>query len=143
MSSQEVIVTRGIPGAGKTTWAVKWVDADENRARINRDDLRLSIFNKTWLAPEDEAVLDRIELHLLTRLLGAGKSVVLDATGLNEGRIEGYRQMVYPFGLELKHCDFPISLDLALERNEKRVVPVPENIVRGMHDKVKDGFPEF
>ena len=36
-----MIVTRGFPASGKTTWAEKWVaENSDNRVNINRDNIR-------------------------------------------------------------------------------------------------------
>ena len=36
-----LVITRGLPGSGKTTYARAWVAEDrEHRARVNRDDIR-------------------------------------------------------------------------------------------------------
>ena len=37
----KLILTRGIPASGKSTWAKAWVQEDpQRRVRVNRDDLR-------------------------------------------------------------------------------------------------------
>lgn len=37
----KIIVTRGLPASGKSTWAKAWVAADPaNRVRVNRDAIR-------------------------------------------------------------------------------------------------------
>lgn len=49
-----VIVLRGLPGSGKSTWAKEWVAGDpDNRVRINRDDIRYASFGKYWGVDED------------------------------------------------------------------------------------------
>lgn len=42
----EVVVLVGCSGAGKSSWALRWVRADPGgvRGRVNRDDLRASLF---------------------------------------------------------------------------------------------------
>lgn len=41
MEIRKIILTRGIPGSGKSTWARAWVEeSPETRIRINYDDLR-------------------------------------------------------------------------------------------------------
>ena len=38
----KLIITRGLPASGKSTWAKQWVLEDpEHRVRINQDDIRL------------------------------------------------------------------------------------------------------
>ena len=38
----KLIITRGLPASGKSTWAKQWVLEDtENRVRINQDDIKI------------------------------------------------------------------------------------------------------
>lgn len=40
----KLIITRGLPASGKSTWAKQWVLEDpEHRVRINQDDIRLML----------------------------------------------------------------------------------------------------
>lgn len=37
---KQILILRGIPASGKTTYALKWVNEDPNhRIRINQDDI--------------------------------------------------------------------------------------------------------
>ena len=40
----ELVITRGLPASGKTTWARGWANQPE-RVRLSRDDLRQQLFN--------------------------------------------------------------------------------------------------
>ena len=41
MTIKKIILTRGIPGSGKSTWAKAWVaESPETRIRLNWDDMR-------------------------------------------------------------------------------------------------------
>lgn len=41
-----LIITRGLPASGKTTWVREQIAADlANRVRISRDDLRRTVFD--------------------------------------------------------------------------------------------------
>ena len=46
----KIIITRGIPGSGKTTWAKDVVKENSNYIRINRDDLRIMLIGKWYLS---------------------------------------------------------------------------------------------
>jgi predicted kinase len=40
----KLILTRGVPASGKSTWAKAWVEEDPlNRVRVNRDNLRWTL----------------------------------------------------------------------------------------------------
>lgn len=52
----KLIITRGLPASGKSTWAKQWVLEDpEHRVRINQDDIRLML-GKYWV-PKRESLL--------------------------------------------------------------------------------------
>ena len=46
---RKIILTRGIQGSGKSTWAKQWAEEDpEHRIRFNWDDMR-NMFGKYWV----------------------------------------------------------------------------------------------
>src|SRR5258707_7695188 len=80
-----LVITRGLPGSGKTTWASSWITerVPGARARINRDDLRHTLFGLYWgLTPEQEATVACVERAAVETLLRASVSVVVDDTNL-------------------------------------------------------------
>ena len=59
MEIRKIILARGIPGSGKSTWARAWVaESPETRIRINYDDLR-NMMGPYWI-PSREHLLDYI-----------------------------------------------------------------------------------
>ncbi len=75
--SAELILTRGIQASGKTTWALKWVAEDEeHRARVNRDEIRMTLFGRYWPVPEDAVTI--AQHAAIKALLASGRSVVVD-----------------------------------------------------------------
>lgn len=57
----KIILTRGLPASGKSTWAKKWVKEDPvNRKRVCRDDLRLMMHNVQYM-PDNKKDLKRLE----------------------------------------------------------------------------------
>lgn len=79
-----LIITTGLPGAGKTTYARAWVAEDpEERARVNRDDLRSMLFGQHGkLSPGQEGAVTAAERAAVANLLGEGMDVIVDATHL-------------------------------------------------------------
>ena len=84
-----LIITRGLPGCGKTTYARAWVAEDrEHRARVNRDDIRAMLedgqFVKGVTAPRVLAALR----HWRGRRPAMGKTPQLGTTYIcSHGRV--------------------------------------------------------
>jgi predicted kinase len=120
-----ILVLRGLPGAGKTTWAREYLAAHRGRVgRVSRDDARRDVFGLT-LAPWD-AVLDRAGEDVVTAvvestaraLLAAGLDVIADACHLTEQHVDRWRAIA-------AECEATVDVvDLA--------VPVEECIARDL-----------
>jgi predicted kinase len=97
----ELILTRGLPSSGKTTWALAWVAEDEeNRARVNRDDLRQTLYGRHWPVPERQVTVAQ---HAAVRaLLEAGVSVVVDDTNLRARHARDYADIAADLGVDFR-----------------------------------------
>src|SRR5690606_37039705 len=86
----QLVLTVGLPGSGKSTWARKWVAEDPaGRARVNRDDLRAMLRGElVWRDPDLEAQVTVAQHAAVAALLGAGVSVVVDDTNLAPERLD-------------------------------------------------------
>jgi predicted kinase len=79
----KIILTKGIPGSGKSTWAKQAVkDSNGEMKRINKDDLRAMIDDK-WTKEREKYVLDARDAMTRSALL-CGKSVVIDDTNIHQ-----------------------------------------------------------
>lgn len=78
----KVILTKGLPGSGKSTWAKEWVaKKPTERVRINKDDLRAMLHTGKYSKGNESQIL-RIEEEIIIDSLYHGKSVVVDNTHL-------------------------------------------------------------
>lgn len=112
-------ILRGIPASGKSTFARKWVDeSPETRVRINRDDIRMSLFGKYW--PVDEQAVTIAQDSMLRGFLKAGKDVVLDNTNLKSRDVKSVMKIARGCGAEVDFRDFPITLTQAAIRDGLR-----------------------
>lgn len=144
--SQFMLVTRGIPASGKSTYALKWVaERPQERSRINRDDIRYAAFGKYVLEPALEQAVTAIEHATLRALLKAGRSVVIDNQNLRAKNVKGYLQIAKEFDVPVVHKDFPVELKDALARNATRERQVPEEYLRKVYANFvrKGAFPPF
>ena len=89
----KLILTRGIQGSGKTTWARQWVEEDpENRVRINNDDIR-NMLGKYWVV-EREPLVSEMKHYLTQAAMDRGYDVVIDNMNLNPKEILFWKDMV-------------------------------------------------
>lgn len=140
-----LIITRGLPGSGKTTHARAWVSGDRpHRARVNRDDLRAMLddgeFEKGVTEPRIVVARDAAILGLLR----AGLNVICDDTNLPQRTARDLARLAKRGGANFAVYDYThIPLETCLERNATRTDkrPVPEEAIRDMHARYLAGRP--
>lgn len=124
----ELVVTRGLPGSGKSTWARAWVSADpSSRLRVNRDDIRVMLYGSYWGEGVDENEVSRVEEAAVRNALKAGKSVVVDATNLKSSYVRKWAK-IHPVTLQ----DFPVPIAEAVSRDAGRERIVGEKVIRSL-----------
>jgi len=130
----DLIITRGIPASGKTTWARAWVAEDPgNRLRVNRDDLRQMLYNKPFGVDED--TVSSLESSAVNAALRRGKSVVVDATHLHPRSLQRWEFVATKYKAALLVQDFDCSIDEAIQRDQMRSRTVGAEVIRNMAHK--------
>ena len=120
--AHELIVTRGLPGCGKSTQALAWVAGDpQHRARVGRDVLREHIFGVLPLLPAaGEVELTRLQEQLIRELLRT-RSVVVDDTNLPEQRITAWADLARRCRARLVVWDLrEVALEVCIARDAAR-----------------------
>lgn len=118
---QQVILTKGIPASGKSTWAKDHVKKVANWKRINRDELRLMIDAGEW-SPAHEKFIVEARNELLSAALKKGFNVVIDDTNLRDENWVDVCEIVEKANISamvMEKC-FPIDLETAIERDSRR-----------------------
>ena len=138
----KLIITRGLPASGKSTWAKQWVLEDpEHRVRINQDDIRLML-GKYWV-PSREKLVQHIQKEALIEALEWGYDIVIDNTNLNKKVLDSYRALVIDHGnhaIEYKDF-FDTPLSVCIERDKNRDLQVTEKVIRSFYNNYKDKYP--
>lgn len=136
-----LIIARGFPASGKSTWARSWVEVGGGRRiRVNRDDLRQSLFSRLGiLSQSEEAEISRIEKSIARHALENGQDVVVDATNLRAKYARAWADLALEVEATWEVLDFKgAPLEELLRRDAKREHPVGEQVIRSLWTK----FPE-
>lgn len=136
-----VVLTRGLPGSGKTTLALAWVARDPaHRVRVNRDDLRAELFSAAGLLTvEQEVKVTRVQQDRTAAALQAGCSVVCDDTHLQERVVDAWRTFLAPTGVPVVVVDVPTPVHECIRRDRARGAAggrlVGEQVIRMLADR--------
>jgi len=127
----KLIICRGLPASGKSTYSKKWVLEDpKKRVRVNRDDIR-RMLGQYWV-PSREDLVTYIERESVLGALQKGFDVMLDATNIKSkpehlnrwvSRIKEFASIHTPvseqYPIEFKDF-FDIPLDECMRRDAER-----------------------
>lgn len=118
-----LIVTRGLPGSGKTALAEKWRDAAPRRARVSRDVLR-DMFagpGRREVSGIAEITLSGSEQGLVSGLLAARLDVIVDDTNLDPVHVMPLERLASLHQAEFAIVDLTdVAPGLCLLRNAGR-----------------------
>jgi len=143
----KLIMTKGLPGSGKSTWAKQMVE-ESGFKRVNKDDLRAMIDGGKWSKANEKFILnirDRIVQHALL----ARHNIIVDDTNLHPKHEENLRAEAKSNGAEFKIKDFTdVPLQTCIERDLLRQVSVGKDVILKMHreflkDKSGRRTPEY
>lgn len=130
---QKLILTRGLPASGKSTWAKKMVD-EQGFKRVNKDDIRAMLDNGNWNHKNESLVID-IRDYIVGLCLGKGYDVIVDDTNLNPTHFnhlkELFKDQLDVIDLEVK--DFDVPLEECIRRDIGRPNTVGEKVIKKMY----------
>lgn len=135
-----LIITRGLPGSGKTAKARAYVaESPLTRARVNRDDLRAQLFGGWTGEHAHEEAVTAAQHAAVSALLRKGLDVVVDDTNLVAKHARALRALATAAGAGFEVWDLTdVPLGTCLERNMGRFdTPafVPPEVILSMHAK--------
>jgi tRNA uridine 5-carbamoylmethylation protein Kti12 len=138
-----VILTRGLPASGKSSWASTMVANNTGvYKRVEKDILRDMLDLSVW-SKKNESFIEIVRNEIICRAIGEQYSVIVSDTNLHPRNYLDIEFMIQrinksgnnPVGLYIK--DFMhVSLYTCLERNNERRGRefVPEDVIKRMYD---------
>lgn len=156
MKTRKLILTRGIQGSGKSTWAKQWCHEDpEHRVRFNNDDIR-NMLGDYWV-PNRENLVKELKNTFAKASMLSGKDIIIDNMNLNPKEIEYWEGLVeynndyytgrrgenppqyqakYFYELEFK--DFFIPVEECIRRDAMRPNPIGEKVIKATWRRYRD-----
>lgn len=144
----KVIICKGLPASGKSSWADEFISENPNFVKIEKDQIRKdsSLFKDGVYVHKrgDEGIVIKERDRLIRRALQSGKSVISSDTNLTQKHITQLSAIARQNNavVEIKSfLDVPIAE--LIERDAKREDSVGEQVIRRMfHEQVKK-MPTF
>lgn len=143
----KLIVTHGLPGSGKSTWAEGQVAQDpETRVRINRDDIRTELFGEKYhqgnFPQKSESQVTALQQKRIKAALARGKHVYCDDTNLNPRFLGQLAKLAQAYGAEFEQEYFDVPVEECKRRNRLRAAAggrdVPEFVIDRMASSAYD-----
>ena len=130
---QKIIMLKGLPASGITTWAKEKINENSNYIRINKDDIRESITGK-W-TPKKEKIVISIRNSLIKTGISLGKNVIIDDTNLNPKHEQSLKTLAQELGVEFEVNDsfLKVPVEECVERDIKRDKSVGYKVIYKMY----------
>lgn len=132
----KLIMTKGLPGSGKSTWAKEQLKKNGNWKRVNKDELRRMIDDGKWSGKNEKFVVS-VRDEIIEEALESGYSIISDDTNLDPKHEERFRQIARKYGASLVIEDrfLQVPLEECIKRDLLRFESVGAKVIRDMHDK--------
>ena len=90
--TQEVVIVRGLPASGKTTYAMKLMESSPGRwTRISRADMNKSL---RFSSVSEIKVLNKLRNKLIESLVSLGKDVIIDDVNLQQTQLNELKRLI-------------------------------------------------
>ena len=140
-SFMKCFITVGLPGSGKTTWALDYISKNPATARVNSDTLRAEYMDREkidkWSPAVEEVIRCQKELLIRTAAFNK-KDLVIDDTHFNPKTRKQIVEFCESIGYETELVDFQhVSVEECVQRDAQRTgrARVGEKVIRDMYRK--------
>lgn len=130
---EKMIITRGLPASGKSTFASSWVTENPaERVEINRDNFRTIIAVSTLGTKEQEDMVTAMSEALMNKCFAQGKSIVVSNMNLRARYVKDLVKKALDRDYQVELKDFVVDIDELVKRDSSRATPVGENVIRDL-----------
>ncbi len=131
---KRVIILRGLPSSGKTTWAKNIIEKNPGKyKRINKDDIRVMLDGGKWSRDNEKFVIN-VRDDLILKALEDGKHVIVDDTNLHPKHETRIKQITKGLA-EIEVKEFDANVKTCIKFDLKRQNSVGEKVIRDMYNQ--------
>lgn len=131
---QKIILCKGLPASGKTTWAKEYCINHPEFVRVNKDDIRELIGNPKFSRDIEDLVLD-IEHRLGLAILFSGKSLIVDDTNFSPSHEKYWTHISKIKHILFKVVEFNTPVEECIQRDIEREKSVGKDVILSMYKK--------
>lgn len=129
----KIILLKGLPASGKSTWAKSQITPGGKVKRVNKDDLRAMIDNSNHSKPNESFILS-VRDFIVEEAVKDGYTIIVDDTNLVPKHEERMRELAKKYNAEFTIKSFlDVPLEECIARDAKRENPVGETVIRDMY----------
>lgn len=140
--SSRIILLKGLPGSGKSTWRKEFIRQNPKWVYTNKDEIRRNLRLIKGIAGDGwnkslEKDVEEIEYNVVVQYLSGGHNIIIDNTHLDPRHEEKYRKLAIAWYGDFEVKFFDVPLEECLRRNALREgeARVPEEAIRNMYNK--------
>ncbi len=143
---RKVLITKGLPASGKTTWAREFIKKNPNYKRINKDELRAMLDDGKWSKKNEQFVVMARD-NLMSLAVLNGWDVIIDDTNLHPKHEQNIKNEIDLLNETMTHHDknpkplykveikdfTDVPVEECIKRDQERQNYVGEKVIRQMY----------
>lgn len=128
--SRRIIMLKGLPASGKTTWAKQ----QPGHKRVNKDDLR-AMLDCSEHSKENEQFVLKVRNFIVEEAMRCNLPVIVDDTNIMPYHEETLREIAKKHNAPFEVKIFDVPIEVCIERDSKREHPVGAKVIQEMASK--------